>query len=63
MYHKVTKADYLSVATKDEKLRLANINDVGLKKTLALRWCDVNSYNLWGYLGRGCWDATKAEGK
>ena len=62
MYHKVTKADYLSVATEEERYRLANICDVKLEKTLALRWCEFNSYNLWGYLGHGCWDATTKGG-
>lgn len=57
-YHKVTKVEYLGVATKDEKMRLDNITDVSLEKTLALRWCDANGYNLGGYLGKGCWDAT-----
>jgi len=58
-YHKVTKTDYLGVATKEEKMRLGNITDVGLEKTLAKRWCDANDYTLGGYLGNGCWDTTK----
>ena len=61
-YHKVTRADCLSVATKEEALHLSVIKDMPLLKQLAQRWCTLNNYTLYGYLGTQekageCWDA------
>ena len=58
-YHKVNKADCLSVATNDEGVRLNQILDTALMKHLAKRWCDNSRYKLGGYLGSDKWDATK----
>ena len=58
-YHKVIEDDCLSVATEDERDRLAHITDFELYKALAKRWCDRHSYKLGGYLGSLCWDATR----
>ncbi len=59
-YHKITKTDCLSVATKDERLRLDMITDISLLKRLAKKWCDDKGFRLGGYLGNNCWDATSA---
>lgn len=60
-YHKVTKQDCLSVATKKEKVRLSQISDLALMKALANLWCSQNSYKLGGYLGKDSWDATELD--
>lgn len=62
-YHKITLIDCLSVATKDENLRLDMITDIALLKNLAKRWCDKHNYKLGGYLGKDCWDSTMREEK
>ena len=61
-YHKVTKADCLTVATPDVKARLGVISDMDILKSLATIWCAINGYKLGGYLGNDCWDATKKAG-
>ena len=58
-YHKITRADCISVSTGEEKTRLAYITDIALLKKLAMRWCSKNGYKLGGYLGGDKWDATK----
>jgi len=57
-YHKVTLDDCLSVADKKDKQRLLMIRDIGLQKSMALKWCDLNGYKLGNYLGKDNWDAT-----
>lgn len=61
MYHKITERDCLTVATKDEAIRLTQIRDIVLLKELAGRWCSENRYRLGGYLGNCRWDATTLE--
>ena len=56
-YKKLTKDDYIEMATQEEFNRLNNIFDIHLIKVLAVRWCSNYAYNLGGYLGNGCWDA------
>ena len=58
-YHKVTRSDCLSVATKDVANKLKLITDFTILKALAAIWCAMNGYKLGGYLGNDCWDATK----
>ena len=57
IYHKVTKADCMEVATDIERERMANTTDMGLLRELAQRWCEKNGYILTYYLGNDCWDS------
>lgn len=60
-YHKITETDCLSVASKDERVRLICITDFALLKKLAKRWCDKNNYKLGDYVGDVCWGSTEIE--
>ena len=59
MYHKVIESDCFSVATIEEKARLGSILNMALLTSLAKRWCNLNGYDLWSYLGNSSFDATK----
>lgn len=60
-YHKVTRGDCLSVATREERAKLDFISPMDLLLRLARRWCRANGYRLGGYLGSWCWDAAKVK--
>lgn len=62
-YHKITRADCLSVATADEKARLDMITDYPLLHKLAMRWGDKHGYRVWGDAGGDCYDATSKDMK
>ena len=47
----ISKVEWLSVATDDEKLRLSGIFDFDLVLRLAKRWCGKNNMKLGGFLG------------
>ena len=57
-YHRVNYNDCLQVATASERDKLQYITPMELMKELAERWCAQKGYNLGGYLGSWCWDAT-----
>ena len=58
----LTMDDCISAADKGEVMRLDNIFDIKLVRSLALRWCSKNGYRLGHYRGKDEWDITPTQG-
>lgn len=53
----IKRKDYMIVATKDEIKSLKYITRLEVLRAIATRYCDLNGYKLWHYVGDDSFEA------